>query len=216
MAHVKNPITYYRHTEERLNVITHFLGLILSIAGLVLLVTFASLYGTVWHIVSFSIFGVSMVVLYLASTLYHFAKKKSTRRKLNIFDHSAIYVLIAGTYTPFCLVVLQGALGWTLFGISWGLGLIGIVLKLFFTGRFNKLSTISYVLMGWVAIIAANPLIEKLSSEALLYLLLGGIFYTIGAVFYAIEKIPYNHAIFHIWVLFGTISHFIAIFFYVL
>lgn len=196
--------------------VTHFLGLILSVAGLALLVTFASIYGSVWHVVSFSIFGSSMVVLYLASTLYHSAKTKTLRRRLNVFDHAAIYVLIAGTYTPYCLVALNGAIGWVLFGITWGLAIAGIVLKIFFTGRYNKVSTVGYVLMGWVAVFAARPLYEGLHPEALLYLILGGVSYTIGAVFYAVERIPYNHAIFHLWVLAGTALHFVSIFFYLL
>ena len=211
-----NPITYYPHKEEILNVITHFLGLLLSVAGLVLLVTFSSLYGSVWHIVSFSIFGSSMVALYLASTLYHYVRKKKLRRRLNVFDHATIYVLIAGTYTPYCLVVLHGVMGWVLFGITWGLALTGVVLKLFYTGRYSKLSTISYILMGWVAVIAAKPLINNLETEGLAYLLLGGVSYTIGALFFSMRKLPYNHAIFHIFVLIGTISHFISVFFYVL
>ena len=212
----KTPLTYYPHKEEVINVITHLIGLLLSIAGLALLVTFASLYGNVWHIVSFSIFGSSMVVLYLASTMYHYASGRKWRKRLNIMDHAAIYILIAGTYTPYCLAVLNGVMGWALFGITWGLAVAGVALKLFFTGRYNRLSTISYVLMGWVAVIAAKPLVENLNSEALFYLLLGGLFYTIGAVLFSIKKLPYNHAIFHVFVLFGTISHFVSLFFYVL
>ena len=212
----ENPIKYYPFKEEILNVLTHFIGLILSVGALALLVVFAGIYGTVWHIVSFSIFGSSMVVLYLASTLYHYARRKSLRKKLNIFDHSAIYLLIAGTYTPYCLVALNGAVGWVLFGVTWGLAAAGVVLKLFYTGRYDRLSTIGYVLMGWVAVFAARPLIQNLQPEGLTYLLLGGVSYTIGAVFYSLERLPYNHAIFHVWVLMGTVFHFISIFFYLL
>ncbi len=209
----KSPITYYPHKEEVLNVITHFLGFVLSVAALALLVTFASIYGTVWHIVSFSIFGSTMVVLYLASTLYHSARRKTLRQKLNVFDHSAIYLLIAGTYTPYCLVALNGTIGWVLFGVTWGLALAGIVFKIFYTGKYDRLSTIGYVLMGWVAVFAAKPLYESLQSEALLYLVLGGVSYTIGAIFYSLGKVKYNHAIFHLWVLLGTAFHFVSIFF---
>jgi len=212
----RNPITFYPHKEEIFNVISHLLGAILSVAGLALLVTFASIYGTVWHIVSFSIFGSTLVILYLASTLYHAAKSKRVRSKLNVFDHAAIYLLIAGTYTPFCLVTLNGTIGWILFGITWGLAVVGVILKIFFIGRFNTLSTVSYVLMGWVAVIAAKPLYENLSAGGLTFLVLGGISYTIGAIFYAKEHLPYNHAIFHVWVLAGSIMHFISIFFYLL
>ena len=210
----KYPVTYYRLREEIINVITHFLGLQLSIGGLVLLIVYASFNGTVWHIVSFSIFGASMVTLYLASTLYHYTKGRSLRKKLNVFDHSAIYILIAGTYTPYCLVPLNGVFGWILFGTTWGLAIIGIILKTFYMEKYSKLSTIGYVLMGWVGFVLVKPLIDSLSTEALIYLLLGGISYTVGAVFYAIRKIPYNHAIFHVWVLIGSVFHFISIFFY--
>ncbi len=212
----KIPVTYYQKTEELFNVISHLTGLILSIAALALLVTFASIYGTVWHIVSFSIFGSSLVILYLASTVYHAARSRAWRRKLNVFDHAAIYVLIAGTYTPFCLVTLNGPMGWVLFGIVWGLALVGIILKIFFTGRFNLLSTISYVLIGWVVLIAIKPLIENLDAGGLWLLVLGGISYSVGAVFYAVDKIRFNHAIFHVWVLIGSILHFLSVFFYLL
>lgn len=209
-------VKYYPHSEELVNVITHLIGLILSIAALVLLVTFSSLYGTVWHIVSFSIFGSSMVVLYLASTLYHSSRKRSLRKRLNIFDHAAIYALIAGTYTPYCLVTLNGAMGWTLFGLTWGLAISGIILKIFFTGKYDRLSTISYVLLGWIAVIAVKPLIDNLHTSALIFLLAGGICYTVGALFYSFRKISFNHAIFHFFVLGGSSLHFISIFFYLL
>jgi len=209
-------ITYYSKVEEIINVVSHLIGLILSVAALALLATFAGIYGNVWHIVSFSIFGSSLVILYLASTIYHAASSRKWRRRLNVFDHAAIFVLIAGTYTPFCLVTLNGVMGWVLFGIVWGLALVGITLKIFFTGRFNLVSTISYVLMGWVVLIALGPLVDNLSSGGMWFLVLGGVSYSIGAVFYAIDKIPYNHAIFHMWVLAGSILHFISVFFYLL
>jgi hemolysin III len=211
---VKN--TYYPKKEEKINVITHAIGLILSIMALVLLVVYSSVYGTVWHITSFAIFGASLIVLYAASTFYHYSQKPKLRNKLNILDHSAIYVLIAGTYTPFTLVVLKGWIGWTIFGISWGLAIIGIVLKLFYTGRYDKISTIAYVLMGWVVIFAIKPLMENFPVKGLIWLLAGGVFYTIGALLYSIKKLRYNHAIFHIFVLFGSFCHFMAVFFYVL
>lgn len=211
-----NKTTYYNPKEEKLNVISHGIGFILSIIALVLLVVYASLKGSSWHIVSFSIYGASLIVLYAASTLYHYVQKPKLRYKLNIFDHAAIYILIAGTYTPFTLVVLKGWVGWTIFGVSWGLALIGVILKLFFTGKFDKISTITYVLMGWLIIFAIKPLVNNLPTEGLIWLLVGGILYTIGAILYSIKKIKYNHAIFHIFVLLGSFSHFIAVFFYVL
>ena len=208
--------TYYDPKEEKLNVLSHGIGLILSVVALILLVVFASLEGGLWHIVSFSIYGASLIVLYAASTLYHYVQNPKLRYRLNIFDHASIYILIAGTYTPFTLVVLDGWVGWTIFGVSWGLALIGVILKLFFIGRFDKISTIAYVLMGWLIVFAIKPLIHNLPIEGLLWLLAGGVFYTVGAVLYSIKSIKYNHAIFHIFVLLGSFSHFIAVFFYVL
>ena len=208
--------TKYPKTEEILNVITHGLGFLLSIAALVLLVVFAALRGNVWHIVSFSIYGVSLVVLYLASTLYHMSKKQSLRNKLNIFDHASIYVLIAGTYTPFLLVTLHGTWGWSLLAVIWGLAIGGVVLKILFIGKYDLVSALLYVLMGWLIIVAIKPLNAHLATGGLWWLLGGGISYSVGAVFYILNKMPYNHAIFHIWVLLGSLAHFIAVFFYVL
>ncbi len=206
----------YEKKEEIINVATHGIGFLLSIAALVLLVVFASIYGNAWHIVSYSIYGASLVVLYLASTLFHWSTKPKRRLRLNIFDHASIYILIAGTYTPLLLVTLRGPWGWSLFGVIWGMAIIGIVLKFFFTGRFNKLSTGAYVIMGWVAIIAIKPLIANLSTPGLIWLSIGGLSYSIGAVIYLLNKIPYNHAIFHLFVLGGSIAHFVTIFWYVL
>ncbi len=206
----------YDKKEEFLNIATHGIGFLLSVAALVLLVVFASIRGNAWHIVSYSIYGTSLVVLYLASTLFHWSKKPSRRLRLNIFDHASIYVLIAGTYTPLLLVTLRGPWGWSLFGVVWGMAIIGIVLKFFFTGRYNKISTLAYVIMGWVVIIALKPLIENLSTPGLIWLAIGGLSYSIGAVFFLLNKIPYNHAIFHLFVLGGSIAHFITIFWYVL
>jgi hemolysin III len=212
----KEEVTFYDPKEEKLNVISHGIGLFLSIIALVLLVVYASKYGSIWHIVSFSIYGASLIVLYSASTFYHYVQNPKLRHRLNIFDHAAIYVLIAGTYTPFTLVVLKGWVGWTIFSVSWGLALLGIILKLFFIGRFDKISTIAYVLMGWLIIFAIKPLVSNLPFEGLMWLLGGGISYTVGAILYSIKAIKYNHAIFHIFVLLGSFSHFMAIFFYVL
>ena len=209
-------LTYYSKTEEKLNVLTHALGLVLSLIALVLLIKHASTNGTVTHIVSFTIFGASLILLYSASTFYHYTQNPRLRKKLNILDHAAIYVLIAGTYTPFTLVTLKGWLGWLIFGITWGIALVGIFFKLFYTGRFDKISTIAYVVMGWIIIFAINPLIENLPLHGLYWLLAGGLFYTVGAVLYSINKIRYNHAIFHVFVLLGSFSHFMAVYFYVL
>lgn len=209
-------LTYYNSTEEKLNILTHGIGLVLSIIALVLLILHANKMGTVRHIVSFTVFGASLILLYSASTLYHYCQHPDIRRKLNILDHASIYVLIAGTYTPFTLVTLNGPLGWTIFGITWGIALVGIFLKLFYTGRFDKVSTIAYVVMGWIIIFAVKSLIANLPINGLYWLLAGGIFYTVGAILYSIKKIKYNHAIFHVFVLMGSFSHFMAIYFYVL
>ena len=209
-------IKYYSPVEEKINIISHAIGFILSIVALVLLVTHANLHGDVWHIVSFSIFGASLIVLYAASTFYHNAKKPELRNRLKIIDHAAIYVLIAGSYTPFTLVSLNGTIGWVIFGTSWGLALTGIILKLFFTGKYNLISTLMYVFLGWVIIFAIKPLINNLPLEGLFWLFAGGMAYTIGAILYSIKKIKFNHAIFHVFVLMGSFSHFVSVFFYVL
>lgn len=212
----KDDTYFYSPFEEKLNIISHGVGIILGIIGLVFLVIHASVNGTASHIVSFSIYGASIIILYLASTLYHKATNLNLRKRLRIFDHAAIYVLIAGTYTPFALVTLKGAVGWTIFGLVWGFAIIGIILKLFYTGKFDKLSTLMYVFMGWLIIFAIKPLIENFSSEGLFWLIAGGIAYTIGAVLYSIQKLPLNHAIFHVFVLAGSIFHFVSVYSYVL
>ncbi len=207
---------YYSPIEENINITSHAIGFILSMVALVLLVRHATQHGDVWHIVSFSIFGASLIILYAASTFYHSAKKSELRNRLNIIDHASIYVLIAGTYTPFTLVTLKGTIGWVIFGISWGLALTGIVLKLFFTGKYNLMSTIMYVLMGWVIVFAIKPLVNNLPLAGLLWLVAGGIAYTMGAILYGIKKIEFNHAIFHMFVLTGSFCHFMSVYFYVL
>ena len=213
---MKNKTTFYDSKEETINIITHGIGFVLSIAALVILVVAASKYGDARHIISFAIFGASLIVLYAASTLYHYAKNPELRHKLNIVDHSAIYVLIAGTYTPFTLVVLKGWVGWTIFGISWGLALTGIIFKVFYFGKYDKISTLAYVLMGWVIILAIKPLIDNFSTNGLIWLFAGGLAYSIGAVLYSIKSIRFNHAIFHVFVLLGSFCHFMAVFLYVL
>ncbi len=209
-------IKYYSPKEEKINVISHTIGFILSVAAFILLVMRANLHGDIWYIVSFSIFGVSLIVLYAASTFYHSAKKPKLRNRFRIIDHASIYVLIAGTYTPFTLVTLNGTIGWVIFGTSWGLALTGIILKLFFTGKYHLLSVLMYVFMGWVIVFAIKPLINNLSLDGLLWLFAGGMAYTMGAILYRIKKIKFNHAIFHVFVLIGSFSHFMSVFFYVL
>lgn len=214
MPKTKDP-TFYSPTEERLNIWSHGLGFVASVLALILLVLRANGLGTPMHLISFVVFGISLCVLYAASTLYHSAQEPKRRFRLKVFDHAAIYVLIAGTYTPFTLITLKGSLGWTIFAIVWGCAFVGIVLKLFFTGRFNLISTIMYVLMGWIIVFAIKPLIAVFPHEGLLWMLAGGLSYTIGAILYSIERIPFNHAIFHFFVLGGSFCHFLAVYWYV-
>lgn len=206
----------YSPKEEKINVISHAVGFLLSFLALIILVLKATLFGSALHIISVMIFGVSMMVLYAASTLYHNEKRPVRRMRLKIFDHSAIYVLIAGTYTPFTLITLQGTVGLIIFSVVWGMASIGIVMKLFFIGRYKIVSTLMYVLMGWVIVFAINPLMENLPSGGLYWLFGGGVAYTVGAILYSIKKIKFNHAIFHICVLIGSFCHFYAIYHYVL
>jgi len=205
---------YYSKKEERLNIITHAFGLLLSVIALPFLIIKSFGYEGFWKPASFIIYGVSLIVLYAASTSYHSAKDTTLRRKLNIFDHAAIYVLIAGTYTPFTIIALDGSLGWIVFGTTWTFAAVGVFLKLFFTGRFDKLSTIMYLLMGWQIVFVINTLMENIASEGLKLLMAGGVFYSVGAVFYSIKEINYNHAFFHVFVVLGSIYHFLTVLYY--
>lgn len=202
--------------EEIFNSITHGTGALMSLAGLVLLIVFASLYGEARHIVSCTIFGVSLVLLYTASTLYHSFRKPRVKFVFKIIDHSCIYILIAGTYTPFMLVAVRGVLGWTIFGIVWGMTVLGILFKTFFIHRFKILSTLAYIAMGWIAIFAIKPIFQSLSAGAIFWLIAGGLAYTVGTIFYAWKKLPFNHAIWHFFVLAGSICHFVSVLFYVI
>jgi hemolysin III len=206
----------YTIGEEIANSVTHGIGTGLSIAGLTLLVALAVIYGDVWRVVSFSIYGSSLVLLYLASTLYHSIQHPKVKRVLRIFDHAAIYLLIAGTYTPFTLVSMRGPWGWTLFGIVWGLALLGIAFKTVFIGRYEKLATVAYVLMGWLVVAVFKEMLVTIPTGGVIWLVAGGVVYTLGVLFYAWQKLPYNHAIWHLFVLGGSICHFFAILFHVL
>ena len=203
----------YSELEEKLNVVSHGFGLILSFIVFPFLVMKSLSFEGFWKPASFILYGLSLIILYAASTFYHAAKNPKKRRKLNIFDHSAIYVLIAGSYTPFCLVALDSNLGWYMFIAVWVFALIGTILKLFFTGRFDKVSTGMYLLMGWQVLFFIKPLMKSLSAEGLQFLIAGGIFYSIGAVLYSIKRMPYNHATFHLFVLLGSVSHFMGIYY---
>ena len=211
----KTNIQFYSPTEEKLNIWSHAFGIFLSIIALVLLIIKAVQQDNIWMMISFPIFGVSLILLYLASTLYHASKEPQKRFKLKVFDHAAIYVLIAGSYTPFTLVSMNGETGWLIFSIVWILAFTGIILKLFFTGRFKLLSTAMYVLMGWLIVFYFKDLTANLHEKGVFFLILGGILYTIGAVLYSIKKIKFNHAIFHFFVLAGSFCHFLSIYLYV-
>jgi hemolysin III len=202
----------YSKKEEKLNVISHGLGLVLSAIAFPFLVLKSLNFDDFWKPTSLIIYALSMIVLYAASTFYHAAKDPKKRRKLNIFDHAAIYVLIAGSYSPFCLIGLDSNLGWYMFVFVWLFALTGIILKLFFTGKFDKISTAMYLLMGWQVLFFIKPLMGSLTTEGFQYLVAGGVFYSVGAILYSIKKIPYNHAIFHLFVLLGSLSHFLAIY----
>jgi hemolysin III len=172
--------------------------------------------GGAWHIAGCTTFGVTLVLLYAASTLYHSLRTPHLKRMLKILDHAAIYLLIAGTYTPFTLVNLRGFWGWTLFGLVWGLSIFGILWKFFHVDRFQVVSTIIYLVMGWIVIIAIKPVLAAVPLSGILWLLAGGFFYTVGVLFFAWKRIPYNHAIWHVFVMAGSVCHYFAVLFYVL
>lgn len=202
---------FYTVAEERLNVFTHGSGFVLALFASFLLLNKSLQQGIHLRFISYLIYCVGLLTLYLASTLYHSAKDPKEKKRLNVFDHSAIYLLIAGTYTPIALLSMKGIWGVIIFCIVWVLATVGIVLKLYFTGRYSKISTATYVLMGWVIIIAIKPLTNSMATQGLLWLLAGGIFYTLGAVLYQRKSMKYNHAIFHVFVLLGSFCHYIVI-----
>jgi len=201
--------------EEIINSATHFVGLCLSIAGLVVLIYFAVQSGNRQRIVSFTIYGISLIVLYGASFLYHSTRSKQKKHVAKIIDHSAIYFLIAGTYTPFTLVSLQGVWGKTLFISIWSLAIVGIIFKIFFVNRFKILSTIIYLIMGWLVIIAINPLIRSVPANGIRLLIIGGVIYSTGVIFYLWKNLPFHHSLWHLFVLGGSIAHYFAILLYV-
>jgi hemolysin III len=201
----------YSKEEEKLNILTHRLGFIFAIFASVRLMQIGFDNNYIIQIFSYLTYSLSLTILYLASTLYHSASDPERRRKLNIYDHSAIYLLIAGTYTPIALLTIQGVWGWIICGIVWFIAAVGILMKFLFIGRFSMLSTISYVLMGWVIVIAIKPLFKSMPIVGLLWLLAGGISYTIGALFYQRKSLKYGHAVFHVFVLLGSIIHYIVI-----
>lgn len=213
---VQNPAGEYTHLEDFLNSLSHGVGATLSIVGTALLLVLAAPEGDIWKLTSFAIFGASLTLLYLSSTLYHSFRRPALKRAFKMLDHCAIYLLIAGSYTPFLLVNLREGLGWPLFGVIWGLALAGITLKLVFGHRLAALRVTIYLVMGWLALIVASPLAASLSALSLNLLVIGGVVYTLGVVFYLNGKIPFNHAIWHLFVLGGSACHYLAVYYGVL
>ena len=201
----------FSKSEEIANAIIHGIGALLSIAALVILIVSSVLHGTIWHVISLTIFGATMLLLYTSSTLVHSFPPGKAKDVFEILDHSSIYLFIAGSYTPFLFIAVKGTLGWTLFGIVWGLALAGTAFKIFFVKRFIYASTILYILMGWLIVFAWRPLMESLTTEGAALLIIGGLLYTVGAIFYVWRGFIYHHAVWHLFVLAGTIMHFFSV-----
>ena len=208
--------TAYSRLEEFLNSLTHGIGAALSIVGTVILVVAASLLGDPWKIVGFSIFGASLILLYTASTLYHGARRPALKAFYKMLDHCAIFALIAGTYTPFLLVNMRGTVGWVLFAVIWSLALAGIALKLVFGNRYKLARVAIYLVMGWLVLFASGELVGRLNDVGFWLVLAGGLTYTGGVVFYLADRLPYNHAIWHLFVVGGSVCHFLAVYYGVL
>jgi hemolysin III len=197
--------------EELFNALTHGLGATAALAGGAVLITLAALFGDGFQLIASIVFGITLLLLYVASTLYHAIQHPVVKGRLKVFDHCAIYLLIAGTYTPFTLIGLRGPIGWTLFGVIWALAVFGVIFKLFYTGRFERLSTVIYVAMGWLIMIAAKPTMEALDAWTFGWLLAGGVFYTLGTFFYHRPSMRYSHAVWHMFVIGGSVCHYIAV-----
>ena len=199
----------FKKIEEIFNSISHGIGILLAVAGVTLLVVFGAIHGDAWHVVSFSIFGASMILLYTASTIYHGVKNPRLKYKLNKFDHSAVYILIAGTYTPLALVSLRGALGWAIFGLIWALAISGVVFKVwFYQHKYRKISAWMYFVMGWLVIGAIVPVIKNVPATSLYYFLAGCLSYSAGVFFYIKKDLAFGHLVFHLFCLGGSICHF--------
>lgn len=214
MTEVKNkPAKRYTLGEEIFNSVSHGTGSLLSIGGTVVLIVFTAIYADAWAVVSSAIYGASLIILYTMSTLYHAITNEKAKKFFRIMDHNTIFFLIAGTYTPITLAILKGSLGWVLFGIVWGAAIIGIVLNSIDLERFRKPSVVCYILMGWVIIFAVKPVLNAMPKISLIFLLLGGVFYTVGVVFYSIKKVRYFHSVWHLFTIAGSVFHYFSIFF---
>lgn len=208
----KKPSRSQTLTEELVNALTHGVGGLVSLSAITLLIGFASLEEDAWKVVSVSIYGGTLFLLYLASTLYHSIQNARAKDHLNLFDHCAIYLLIAGTYTPFLLVGMRSTLGWILFSLIWIIALSGIFLKCRYRGKFHRFHVLNYIALGWIGLLAMPQLMERLPESALVLILAGGITYTVGVIFYVLEQIPFSHAIWHLFVLGGSTCHYIAVY----
>lgn len=197
--------------EEIANALTHGLAAAAALAASAVLITLAAIYGDGWQLASAIVFGITLLLLYTASTLYHAIQHPVSKGRLKVFDHCAIYLLIAGTYTPFTLISLRGPWGWGLFAAIWTLAIAGVIFKLFYTGRFKKLSTAIYIAMGWLVLVAIKPMWSSLDGWTLGWLFAGGAFYTLGTLFYHRESLPYSHAIWHGFVIAGSVCHFVSV-----
>lgn len=203
----------YTLGEEIFNAVSHGTGGLLAIGGTVVLIVFTAIYADAWAVISSAIYGASLIILYTMSTLYHAITNEKAKKFFRIMDHNTIFFLIAGTYTPVTLAILRGALGWVLFGIVWGAAILGIVLNSIDLEKFRKPSVFCYILMGWVVIFAIKPLLSAMPKMSLIFLFLGGAFYTVGVIFYAIKKIKYFHSIWHLFTIAGSVFHYFSIFF---
>jgi len=206
-----DPVTLRQRREELASALTHGLGATAALAAGAVLITLAALFGNGWQLGASIVFGITLLLLYLASTLYHAVSHPIAKGRLKVFDHCAIYLLIAGTYTPFTLIGLRGTLGWSLFAAIWTLALAGVVFKLFYTGRFRGLSTAIYIAMGWLVILAIGPVAAALDTWTLSWIIAGGVFYTAGTFFYMRDSIPYAHAIWHLFCIAGSVCHYVAV-----
>jgi len=212
---ISNKLHYYTQAEEKANSLTHAAGVLLSLFWLILLLMATMKQGDPWRIVSCTIYGSSLLLFYSFSTIYHSVQRPRVKYLFRILDHASIYLVIAGTYTPFALVTLRGAWGWSLFGVTWSLAIIGMIFKTFMTHRLRVLGPILYIAMGWLVVFVIKPLLDALPMAGFSWLLAGGLIYTVGVLFYAIDKIPYNHAVWHVFVLVASACHFLAVYWYV-
>lgn len=208
-------IAHYTLGEEIANAVTHGVGVLLSALALTMMVWVTAEGGDPWRIISVSVFGVTLIACYLASFLYHAIPHPAAKDTMRLLDHCAIFLLIAGTYTPFLLVSMRGAAGWLLFALVWGVAVAGIVFKVIYTHKYPRLSTAMYVSMGWIVVLALKPAIASIPPGALALMLVGGLTYTAGVIFYHWERLPFNHAIWHLFVMGGSAAHFLAVFYFV-